>query len=129
MKKTFFLVSIILFSSLSKAQSKENKWVVGISSSLVIFDKKDREFFIKENFDKTVLKAYNSIIPGGFKADLWRYCILYKYGGIYVDLDIIPNYSLDSLLEMYENDKKLQLRSSINEVSYFGEDEISKLLN
>jgi len=43
MKKTFFLVSIILFSSLSKAQSKENKWVVGISSSLVIFDKKDRD--------------------------------------------------------------------------------------
>ena len=36
---------------------------------------------------------------------------------------------LDTIIKSSENDKKLQLRSSINEVSYFGEDEISKLLN
>ena len=37
--------------------------------------------FIKENFDLRVLKAYDKLIPGAFKADLWRYCILYKKGG------------------------------------------------
>ena len=36
---------------------------------------------------------------------------------------------LDTIIKSSENDKKLQLRSSINEVSYFGENEINKLLN
>ena len=36
---------------------------------------------------------------------------------------------LDTIIKSSENDKKLQLRRSINEVSYFAEDEISKLLN
>lgn len=43
------------------------------------------------------------------RADAIRYFILYKFGGIYVDLDIIPNYPLHSLLKMYENDKKLDV--------------------
>lgn len=67
-----------------------------------LFDKKDREFFIKENFDKTVIKAYNSIIPGGFKADLWRYCILYKYGGFYCDIDMMCINGFDKLIENNE---------------------------
>ena len=67
-----------------------------------LFDKKDRELFIKENFDETVLKAYNSIIPGGFKADLWRYCVLYKYGGFYCDIDMICINGFDKLIENNE---------------------------
>ena len=42
--------------------------------------------FIKDNFKKDVVDAYDSLIPGAFKADLWRYCILYKKGGIYMDI-------------------------------------------
>ena len=39
------------------------------------------DFFpeIKEVYDKSPLKV--------MKADLWRYCIIYKYGGIYADAD------------------------------------------
>lgn len=33
-----------------------------------------------------IINAYNSLIPTAYKADLWRYCILYKYGGIYGDM-------------------------------------------
>jgi mannosyltransferase OCH1-like enzyme len=25
-------------------------------------------------------------VPGAYKADLWRYCILYKKGGVYIDI-------------------------------------------
>jgi mannosyltransferase OCH1-like enzyme len=46
--------------------------------------------FIKENFSEDVLNAYNSLIPGAYKADLWRYCILYKQGGIYIDVRYFP---------------------------------------
>lgn len=42
--------------------------------------------FIRENYDKNVLCAYNKLIPYAFKADLVRYCILYKKGGIYLDI-------------------------------------------
>ena len=42
--------------------------------------------FIRENFESKVLVAFDSIIPFAFKSDLWRYCMLYKYGGIYLDM-------------------------------------------
>jgi len=46
--------------------------------------------FIKNNFSSDVLYAYDTLIPGAYKADLWRYCILYKYGGIYLDIKYYP---------------------------------------
>jgi mannosyltransferase OCH1-like enzyme len=55
-----------------------------------LYDDNDCREYIKENFPEDVLKAYNSLIPGAYKADLWRYCILYKEGGIYVDLAYCP---------------------------------------
>lgn len=51
-----------------------------------LYDDKDCEKFIKNNFDKKVLNAYKTLIPGAYKADLWRYCILYINGGIYLDI-------------------------------------------
>ena len=42
--------------------------------------------YIKDNFNKDVLHAFDKLIPGAYKADLWRYCILYKKGGIYLDI-------------------------------------------
>jgi mannosyltransferase OCH1-like enzyme len=44
--------------------------------------------YIKNNFDKNVLEAYNSLKPGAYKADLWRYCVLYKNGGVYMDIKL-----------------------------------------
>ena len=49
------------------------------------FDKDDRRNFIKDNFPKKTLEAYDTLIPGAYKADLWRYCVLYIHGGVYVD--------------------------------------------
>jgi mannosyltransferase OCH1-like enzyme len=44
-----------------------------------------RDFIIKW-FDNTVVNAFDTLIPGAYKADLWRYCILYKLGGVYIDI-------------------------------------------
>jgi len=55
-----------------------------------LFDDNDCKDFIKNNFDSKVLNAYNSLIPGAFKADLWRYCVLYKNGGFYLDIKYEP---------------------------------------
>jgi len=61
------------------------------------------EQFIKDNFDESVYKAYMRLPLAVMKADLWRYCIIYYYGGIYADIDTIckvnPNIFInDSLL-------------------------------
>lgn len=55
-----------------------------------LFDDDDCRNFIKDNFDSSVLNAFDSLIPGAYKADLWRYCILYKNGGVYLDIKYAP---------------------------------------
>ncbi|MEH6829194.1 MAG: glycosyltransferase [Sulfitobacter sp.] len=42
--------------------------------------------FIKDNFDRDILFAYDKFVPNAYKADLGRYCLLYAMGGIYFDL-------------------------------------------
>ena len=51
-----------------------------------IFDENDCRNFIKYNFDISVLKAFDSLIPCSYKSDLWRFCVLYINGGIYFDI-------------------------------------------
>jgi len=66
-----------------------------------LFDDDDCREFIQENFDVDVLKAFDSLIPGAYKADLWRYCVLYVYGGIYLDIKFhcVNNFKLITLTE------------------------------
>ena len=51
-----------------------------------LFDDNDCRQFIIKHFDNNVVKAFDSLIPGAYKADLWRYCVLYITGGIYLDI-------------------------------------------
>jgi mannosyltransferase OCH1-like enzyme len=51
-----------------------------------LYDENDCREFIKNNFNDDVLNAYDSLIPCSYKSDLWRFCILYKMGGIYLDI-------------------------------------------
>lgn len=56
-----------------------------------LFDDEECREFIKNNYPPIVLEAFDSLIPGAYKADLWRYCILYKEGGIYMDIKYVPH--------------------------------------
>jgi len=51
-----------------------------------LYDENECREFIKDNFDENVLNAYNSLIPCSYKSDLWRFCVLYINGGIYLDI-------------------------------------------
>ena len=53
------------------------------------FEDADCRKFIEDNFDKSILEAYDTLIPNAFKADLFRYCYLYKNGGVYTDCKMI----------------------------------------
>src|SRR5258706_11233112 len=53
-----------------------------------LYDRKLLRNFITENFQTDVLIAYEKLRPYSFKADLGRYCILYKNGGWYFDIAV-----------------------------------------
>ena len=54
--------------------------------SVQLYDNEECKNFIMDNFDQSIVNAYEKLIPHSFKSDLWRYCILYIHGGIYVDI-------------------------------------------
>jgi mannosyltransferase OCH1-like enzyme len=66
-----------------------------------LFDENDCREFIKEHFNESVLNAYNSLIPCSYKSDLWRFCVLYINGGIYLDIKYkcVNNFKLIALTE------------------------------
>ena len=51
-----------------------------------LFDDNDCRNYIIKHFNDDVLFSYDNLIPGAFKADLWRYCVMYIEGGIYLDI-------------------------------------------
>jgi mannosyltransferase OCH1-like enzyme len=55
--------------------------------------------FISLHFPKEVKEAYDALIPGAFKADLFRYCVLFIYGGVYADVDVLLETNLDHALD------------------------------
>ena len=57
-------------------------------TSYVLYNKESLRTFIENEFDSSTLKAYDKIKPSAYKADLGRYCILYKYGGWYFDIAV-----------------------------------------
>ena len=54
----------------------------------------------------------NSLLPGMAQADLWRFLVLHKYGGVYADMDSICIGSLDEMLRVY-SDKELVVANPI----------------
>lgn len=61
------------------------------------FTAHDCRVFIQKHYPK-VLEAYDLLLPGAYKADLWRYCVLHKYGGFYMDTRMYPFLSFDSIV-------------------------------
>lgn len=62
------------------------------------YDDERVEMFISREFDDTFYQAYKRIDIGAVKADFFRYAILYKYGGVYLDIDGYTASNLDKLI-------------------------------
>ena len=54
----------------------------------IFYDDNDCEKFIKTFFDERTFNAYMMLnnCYGAMKADFFRYCVLYKIGGVYLDI-------------------------------------------
>jgi mannosyltransferase OCH1-like enzyme len=80
--------------------------------------------FIKDNFNEDVVAAFDSFKPGAYKSDLWRYCILYKLGGVYLDIKFKSVVPLAPIIEknpeILVRDLSLSLSFEMNSKVYNG---------
>jgi hypothetical protein len=53
---------------------------------------------IQSHFPPEVVQAYDDLLPGAYKADLFRYCVLLIHGGVYADIDVLMVSKLDALI-------------------------------
>ena len=71
---------------------------ININYGYMYWNDDDCYTFIKDNFDKSVLEAYNMLYAGAYKADIFRLCVLYIYGGIWTDISSLCEVSLDKVI-------------------------------
>jgi len=95
--------SINYINSKPKIQNAVKSWLRYTNKfKYFLYDDSMCEIFMR-NIGGDIYTAYNRLPLKVMKADLWRYCIIYEYGGIYADTDTIckvdPSIFLnDSLL-------------------------------
>ena len=63
-----------------------------------LYDNNDCINFLKKEFNDEYVDIFNYIKDGPIKADFWRVCILYKYGGIYSDIDVEPLINIKKIM-------------------------------
>ncbi len=55
--------------------------------------------FIVQHFTKREVEAYDVLIPGAYKADILRMCLLFKNGGFYKDINKTLHVNLEPLAQ------------------------------
>jgi len=63
----------------------------------ILFNEKDAIIFLSKYFDRKVVKRFNDLSIKAHKADLLRYCFLYVYGGVYLDIKTVLLKPLDDI--------------------------------
>ena len=82
----------------------------------LIFDDNECIQFLNKYFDKKVAMTFNKL-QGAHKADLFRYCYLYKFGGIYLD---IKTELIKPLRDIFKENHTYSVLSIINDSVYQG---------
>lgn len=83
------------------------------------YDDEDIVDFIKKNYDPQIINYFNRINPiyGAAKADLFRYLLMYKCGGVYIDIKSSLRKPLNDILK--EDDRYLLSGWKDNETPQF----------
>lgn len=70
-----------------------------------------REDFIRSNYSERVINAYSRIQIGAAQADFWRVLVLYKCGGVYMDIDAHLIWPLEKMAELKDGEIFIQIKS------------------
>ena len=77
-----------------------NAWkLLNPNYEIKLYDNKMCEDFLLKNFGQLHKDIFVFIPHGPIKADFWRICILYIYGGVYSDIDNKPFIPLEKFIE------------------------------
>jgi hypothetical protein len=71
--------------------------------SIDYFDNTRCIWFLRRYFPGSILDTYLKIKPGAYRADLFRFCVIYIQGGIYSDLSQKFHIPIKDIVD-YEND-------------------------
>ena len=66
----------------------------------IFFQESDCINFLKNYYPPIFLNTFKNIIEYHHKSELFRYCYLYKKGGIYIDIDLQCIKSFNEIIEM-----------------------------
>jgi mannosyltransferase OCH1-like enzyme len=78
-----------------------NSWKKNKNFTYNFYDDKQCSDFMKAHYPE-IKPLYDKLPLNVMKADLWRYCIIYTYGGIYADCDTILNTDI-SIFVKHQN--------------------------
>jgi mannosyltransferase OCH1-like enzyme len=63
-----------------------------------LYNDNDMDIFVNEHYSGLISECYNKLNIIVAKVDFWRYLVLYKYGGIYLDMDSTIEKPLNELI-------------------------------
>jgi mannosyltransferase OCH1-like enzyme len=93
----------ICHKNLDDLEKYSEKWkILNPDMTIHLYDDEMCKKFFRENFPPLFLEIFLFIKHGPIKADFWRLCILYIYGGCYVDADIEPFVPLNEYISFDE---------------------------
>jgi hypothetical protein len=55
-----------------------------------IYDGENARASLERVWGQDIVHRFDALKKGAHKMDLWRYCMLYTYGGVYLDIKTIP---------------------------------------
>ena len=86
--QSWFHKNISAFTKITKQQFQKNK-ERNPDIEFILWDDRDVEVFLLNEFPREVYDAYMNINPnlGAAKGDLFRYAVLFKRGGLWLDLE------------------------------------------
>ena len=80
------------------------------------YDNATSREFLLEHFDGSVVDAYDRLVPGAYKADLFRYCFLFIKGGYYFDNKFIVRKKCEDWTR--EKDSQVFVKDRGNDIIY-----------
>ena len=93
---------VIYFCNKTFYRMKEhaNYWkILNPDYEIQLYDNEMCEKFLLDEYGELHKDIFNFLQHGPIKADFWRICILYKYGGVYSDIDNEPLIPIQNFLE------------------------------
>lgn len=86
------------FLEIKKLVLKNPTW------EFIYFDNKAEDLWMQNNFkDKLIYQIYKESKFGAMKSDIFRYCLLSEYGGIFLSINMLLDKKIDDLIANQES--------------------------